>query len=264
MSVAVEEPDADLSGPAMTLARGRAEPSDFPPRPAQASWPATRQAHDEVRQRLTCPPFVLPIADNQNKRVLGVALLLEWWADQPGMTWQDRWLASGADAAGATWRQLPARWCHERGHGPWRREALVEALPVAISADLVRPSLAWLVGGGPARGGLLVRTLAATRDREGFARLRALCEADSGVSAPIASQTAYRSALILAAKGGQLTQITVGDVVELFAAEAQVRVNPGSGRTTFYRILRQLGASARRRRRCCGGCAPPVNAARRS
>ena len=40
----------------------------------------------------------------------------------------------------------------------------MEALPVAISADLFRPSLTWLVSGGGARGGLLVRNLAASRD----------------------------------------------------------------------------------------------------
>jgi hypothetical protein len=49
---------------------------------------------------------------------------------------------------------------------------------VAISADLVRPSLPWLVGGGLARGGRLLPNLEASCDPEGFARLRSLCHAD--------------------------------------------------------------------------------------
>ena len=45
------------------------------------------------------------------------------------------------------------------------------ALRVAISADVVRPSLAWLLSGATGRGAL-VRVLACSRDPEGFARLR--------------------------------------------------------------------------------------------
>jgi hypothetical protein len=117
----------------------------------------------------------------------------------------------------------------------------VEALPLAISADLFRPSLTWLVSGGGARGGLLVRNLAASRDRQGFSRLRELCAGDGGVSKPTTTQCVYRCALILAAKGGTLQQITIGDVVELFAAEDRSRPDASGGRTTFYRVLRDLG-----------------------
>jgi integrase len=168
-------------------------------------------------------------------------LLLDWLVDQPGATWQERWLSSGADAAGRTWRGVVQTWTDEQGHGPWRRDCLVGALPVAITADLVRPSLTWLVGGGPARGGLLVRNLAASRDPEGFARLRAICGQDSAVSSAVTSLVAYRSALVLAAKGGTLGQVTIGDVVELFHTEDTVQVNPTSGRPTFYRVLGELG-----------------------
>jgi hypothetical protein len=30
----------------------------------------------------------------------GLPVLLDWLGEQPGRTWQQRWLASGADAAG--------------------------------------------------------------------------------------------------------------------------------------------------------------------
>ena len=93
----------------------------------------------------------------QSRRVTGLRLLLDWLTTQPGTSWQERWLASGADAAGPAWREVPAGWLHQQGYDTkWRQEALVEALPVAVSADLIRPSLQWLVTGGPARGMLAV------------------------------------------------------------------------------------------------------------
>ena len=185
--------------------------------------------------------FAVSNVDRKSKRAVGLRLLLEWLAQHPGQTWQERWLSSGADQSGRGWRRAAATWLEGQGHGPWRREATLEALPTAISADLVRPSLSWLVDGGAGTGGLLVRNLTASRDPDGFARLRALCESDDSVSTPIMTQVLYRSALILAAKGGALAQVTIGDVIELFDAEAVVRVNPSSGRNSFYRILRDSG-----------------------
>lgn len=120
-------------------------------------------------------------------------------------------------------------------------------LPIVISAHLVRPSLGWLVGGGPARGGRLVDNLSASRDPDGFARLRAACQPGGTVSAAAARQTVYRGALILAAKGGVLAGVTVGDVVELLDAEAQVLVDAPAHGALFYRLLRTLGTLQRRR-----------------
>ncbi len=226
-----------------TVQSGRAESAraDFPPRLVPDSWAATRRTRQEILDGLPAMPLVGTRANTRSKRLVGMKLLLEWLSDQPGGTWQERWRASGADAAGRIWREVPSLWLDERGHGPWRRECLFEALPLAITADLVRPSLSWLVGGGLARGGLLVRNFGASRDPAAFARLRVLCEQDNGVSAPVTTQAAYRSALILAAKGGTLGQVTVGDIVELFSVEDQVLVNPSIGRAAFYRILRDLG-----------------------
>jgi hypothetical protein len=213
----------------------------FPPRPVPGSWPATTGLHDDVLALLMSEPFVRPSC-SQKPRAVSVRLLLAWLGDQPGQTWQDRWLASGADAAGVGWRQVAASWLQHHGHpGPTRRDALVAALPVAISADIVRPSLTWLIDGGLARGGLLVPALEVARDPEGFARLRAHCHADNGVSVIDGKQMLYRCALILAAKGGTLTEITVGDLVQLFATEDTVRASPPGARAKLYRILHELG-----------------------
>ena len=223
------------------VASPAAPPAQPAPRAAGQSWLATRWSAELAHQHLASMSPVRSATGEHSKRLRGIGLLLHWLSAMPGATWQDRWLVSGADTAGADWRQVPNEWLGVRGHRRWHQEALVEALPLAISADLFRPSLTWLVGGGGGRGGLLVRNLAASRDQAGFARLRELCADDGGVSKPITTQCVYRCALILAAHGGTIAQITVGDVVELFAAEDRSRPDASSGRTTFYRVLRDLG-----------------------
>ena len=159
------------------------------------------QSRGQVQDRLTRAPFVMGNAYTEKIRGRGLTFLLDWLEDQPGATWQERWLASGADAAGAAWREGPASWLREQGlPASWRLNALGSALLTAISADVVRPALGWLAvkATGP---GSLVRHLARARDPEGFARLRALCDADPHVSAVSASHTVYRAAEIARGQG---------------------------------------------------------------
>jgi hypothetical protein len=111
---------------------------------------------------------------------------------------------------------------------------------VAICGDLLRPSLSCLVAGAAGKGSL-TRSLARTRDPQGFARLQALCDADPHVSADAASLTLRRSAEIIAAKGGALADITVGDVLELMDREAETFTCPTRDHKVFYRMLRELG-----------------------
>ena len=95
-------------------------------------------------------------------------------------------------AAGAAWRQLPAGWLHRRsGRLAQRLAVLSSALITAICADIVRPSLAgWSPAGEPRRA--WPAAMAAARDPDGFARLRALCDGDPAVAGD--RGTAARSA----------------------------------------------------------------------
>ena len=146
-------------------------------------WPATRPGREEVWEHLTSPPFVLANAGTEAKRVRGLTRLLDWLEGQPGETWQGRWLAGGAEAAGAGWRQVPLRWLDDRGwRSQWLPSELSAALKAAICADLIRPSLGWLVSAASIKGAL-ARDLAQTRDPDGFARLKAQCDGHPGISA---------------------------------------------------------------------------------
>jgi integrase len=213
----------------------------FPPRPAATDWPATRQERGEAGARLTSGVFVLPNAGSQERRARALAWFLNWLSDQPGETWQQRWMASGADAAGGSWRQEPIAWQQVRGRDSrWLRAELSGALVVAICGDLVRPSLSCLVAGAAGKGAL-TRNLARTRDSGGFARLQALCDADPHVSGEAVSLTLRRTAEIIAAKGGMLADITVGDVLELMDREAECFTCPTRDHKVFYRMLREMG-----------------------
>ena len=66
--------------------------------------------------------------------------------------------------------------------------------------------------------------MSALRDPGGFARLRALCDGGSAaaVSKTARTRTLRRAAVILAAKGGMLADITIGDLLELLDTEADV------------------------------------------
>jgi len=214
----------------------------FAPRPVPPSWPGTLAGRAEILETAQEMPLVTTEADGLSRRLLGMGLLLDWLAEQPGRSWQERWHVSGVEDTGRAGRQVPAGWLTRRGHGPWHGDALVKAVPWAIAADLLRPSLPWLVSGALARGGLLVRNMSATRDPEGFTRLRTLCEQDASVSTGTTTQVAYRTALVLAARGGTMERLSIEDVMALFAAEDHCPGRPSGSRTTLYRMMRELGA----------------------
>jgi integrase len=167
--------------------------------------------------------------------------LLDWLEAQDGGSWQQRWLASGADAAGAAWWQLARGWLQQRpGHRAPAVATLVSALVTVICADILRPSVAWLVAGGRDHGEL-TRAMTALRDPEGFARLQAVCDSDPAVPKAAGRRTLRRAAVILAARGGVLADIRIGDLLELLDTEAEVHGAARSDSAACYRLLRQTG-----------------------
>ena len=215
-------------------------PGCLPARSATADWPATRLGHGPAREQLTCPPFTREVASSQETRARGLARLLDWLAGQPGATWQERWLASGAEEAGADWAQLPIRWLQDRGRrSQWLQAELATALGAVICADLIRPSVSWLVFSLAGKGAL-GRDLARARDPAGFARMRELRAGDPGVSKAAVDMALRRATLILAAKGGTIADITVGDVLEILDTETSARSAAANG-AVFYRLLHQMG-----------------------
>ena len=215
------------------LAGYQAARTRFPARPAATGWPAVKRSRDQVQRRL---------ADSAGNPA-GLSLLLDWLEDQDGVTWQQRWQASGAEAAAAAWQQLPAQRARRTGaYAVKAASGLAPALLAAICADVVRPSLAWLAASRSWHAEL-ARLMATGRDPAGFARLHTACGNDPAmaISRTARNRTLRRAAVIMAAKGGTVTDIAVGDLLELLDTETGVYGAAKPDSAACYRVLRAMG-----------------------
>lgn len=215
----------------------------FPPRALAGDWPATVAPRAGVMARLLGEPFTAAPASRHTERRRGLDRVLDWLELQPGESWQDRWLASGADADGNIgWRRLPtaALTATRRGradteHG---RLALARGMSLLVAGDVIRPSLGWLLT--PATPRELVTAIAQVRDPDGFARLAAVCDG-AGVNAHTTGLALRRIAAIVAAKGGGVGDITVGDCLELLRVLEDQQAGRDARSPYFYQLLRAAG-----------------------
>jgi len=212
-------------------ARSRAELlAGFPPRPVAACWPATQATRAAMVERVLAPPFRLPHLLSQQARRLAVLATVAWLDSLPGSGWQQRWVASGAEQT-ADWRVLAA------GGDTKQAARLSPGLLVLVCADVIRPSLDWMLTFDPVRRGLATE-MGRTRDPDTFAAFTRSCQAGTVGTQP-GQQALTRIAVIMAAKGGTASDVSVGDCVELIDAAAQVRAAHGGPPTSplFYQLL---------------------------
>jgi Phage integrase family len=211
----------------------------YPARVVGTDWPATCADRGEVDRIVAAATAKLPTQRVREARRWGMPLLLDWLAGQPGQTWQQRWMASGADTAGADWAQHPEQWLRRQGkYSECRSVFMTSSLLVMVGADAVRPSLAWLLTAGKKRK--LVRNMVYGRDGAGFDQLRRLCEQERAITPDAVGDILFRCAVIVAAKGGMLADITVGDVLEILDTEYAMRGRAESAPATI-RMLREAG-----------------------
>jgi Phage integrase family len=213
----------------------------FPPRPPRQSWPQTRLPRQQLDRRLLAAPFaaVTPAAEENRRR--GAGVVLGWLQDQPGATWQQRWLASGAGEDGrADWRSFPIRWRGSRSsHAPsWDTKVITTGLLSLICADVIRPSIPWLLTTATPKR--LAAEMARTRDPAGFTSLAVRCDA-SPVSEATTQVALHRVAAIMAAKGGLVADIIIGDCLELLDAAAVVCDVRHYKSPYFYQLLHAEG-----------------------
>lgn len=235
--VEVAASTASLIGPDMVGLWRR-----FPPRVGAVSWPMTEQPREALLGKMWAASLMVDDQGSviQQRRRLGLLRLVDWLADQPGLTWQERWMASGADSAGnADWWPPMLAWARPRrpNCGVTTSSNLRVCALMLICADVIHPSLDFVLN---PRGPLnLVPLMAKLRDPEGFAELSGLCSASSG-GRSLQSGALRRAATILAVKGGTLAQITVGDCLELSVAidGRSLRKNKALG---FYDLLHTMG-----------------------
>jgi integrase len=211
----------------------------FPPRPASRSWAVTRQPREQLLERLLSPPFRMGNNQSQANRKAGASQMLAWLESMPGDTWQERWAVSGAEDA-ADWRDLPARWIkggHQavdgRGHEVPR---LGTGMILLVTGDAVRPSLPFLLTFTSRH---LAAEMARARDPEGFARLGGLCETVPDSS--VATRAIRRIAAIMAAKGGLVADVTVGDCLEALHLMNGMFDRGSDKNAYFYQLMHAAG-----------------------
>jgi len=232
-----------LAGLRLPSAEGAALRVRFPPRPAGAAWDLTGQDRAAVLGRLMALPFALDNSSSQSYRKFGLIRVLDWLAAQPGRTWQDRWNASGAGIDGrADWRPPVAQWLRDTGRiaeGNLSAERQLSAgMMQLICADVVRPGMSWLLTTATPRN--LSSEMARVRDPAGFSKLSSL-GSTSLASYPVTRTALEWVAVIVAAKGGVVAGITVGDCLELLEISDALFPNSGGKGPSFYQLLHEMG-----------------------
>jgi integrase len=208
------------------------------PRPAPASWWQTEASRQEVVDRLLQAPFV-----QANQRVgfrrSCLARLLDWLERQPGKTWQERWLASGAEDLGRDWVRLPMEHLrHVRGsQSNDDRGYLLTGMLLVLCGQVVRPTYRFLL---LQNHNYVLGQARRTLDPDGFAPLEAHSLA-TGRSARDTTAALNRLAWILLHKGGTVQDITVGDCLELVGALKVIHRSKLVHTSVFYALLFETG-----------------------
>lgn len=182
----------------------------FPPRPMLTTWSATQAPREAVLERVQQPPFTKGNPRTYTSRMVGVRLILAWLETFPGDTWQQRWNASPAAAGYAGWFVPLVKWGRANGRKPGFA-TLSAGLLVLNCADIIRPDLHWLAKNP---SGNLRPAMATTRDPQGFTRIE-MAVPQGELNTRTGSQALKVVAQVLAAKGGLVRDITVGDLLEM-------------------------------------------------
>jgi hypothetical protein len=207
---------------------------EWEPRASEQSWWQTRQSREVLVKRLLglfTDPGAGRTRDKTRRR--GLAKLLDWLECQPGDTWQDRWLASGADTAGFDWADMPLT-----GRVPARRhhrDELCCGLALLVAGQVIRPGYPWLLR---QRQALMLAEARMAIDPDGFRSLAPHAERAAGWAR---SDALNKLTWIVIRKGGLVRDITVGDCVELTTALQEHHFRGSAGRPLFYAMLKKAG-----------------------
>jgi hypothetical protein len=196
-----------------------------------STWLATERTLQQVLSEVECLDPGASRKD-QRRRLVGVELLLRWLSGFDGDTWQQRWLASKADDAGAAWTDLGQPSGKSGGDA---RVQLTGAAGRLILLDAIRPSYSWLYQW---RSGPFYRQFRDWRDPKGFAELDGFCEATARFTAGDRRGAYVQLARIVMHNGGHLSDITLTDCIEAYRAQTGYSSRSHSH---WYMLLRQGG-----------------------
>jgi integrase len=217
--------------------------AQFPARPGAAAREVTQLSRAQLLARVLAPPFAFADARYQAHAARGVRRVVDWLQALPGASWQERWTASGAEQH-PDWRQLAAGpgWLARQGEaGRYKGDECSAGLTVLICADVIRPAMSWLLLAPAPKN--LAAAMTRTRDPVAFSKLAAACD-ELATGRRGRHVALARIAMIMAAKGGLVADITVGDCIEMMQAAGEVsraaQLGRGFASPLFYQLLRSL------------------------
>lgn len=197
-------------------------------------WTASQQSTEEVLAAIE----VLEVGASRKellRRLNGARVVLDWLRSFPGESWQQRWLASGADTAGKAWTDLIGRE-EDAPADPKKIRALgTGAAGRLILTDVIRPSYGWLYGSA---SHTLYPRFEQLRDAAGFAAMTSRCDTDQRLTVADRRAAFIQLARILMHNGGALAEITLADCVEAYRAQAGYSARLHSH---WFTLLRQEG-----------------------
>lgn len=195
-----------------------------------AIWPETAVSRDEILHR--AEGLEAAAGKELRRRVAGVGLLLDWLETFPGVTWQQRWLASEADGAGESWPDT-VKVAGLLG-GTNGRAQLTGAAGRMVLLGALRPAYNWLYH---LRSGPVLERFRTLHDPDGFAALDPICDATPRFTV-LDRRSAYNQLTrILMHNGGRLAGITLADCIEAYRAQIGYSARQHSH---WYLLLRQV------------------------
>lgn len=203
-------------------------------RPVPTAWPEMFWSRVEVEACLAT------LGDQSNCRGYPVAerVVLDWLEAREGENWQQRWLASGADADPAEWISRVPRTGPRGGSldEQWVRQAVARL----IRGRVVRPRLPWLVMQHYHKGWTTCLEL---WDPQGAKELEAAFRAESRSGAGDFGKARNAIARIMAWKGGAVGDITPGDCAEYWWSQRGdgARARGMKEGPLFYSLLFEMG-----------------------
>jgi integrase len=201
------------------------------------AWPEAGLSRPEVMERLDRLPMAAS-AGTRRRRAQGTTLMLDWLESRPGHTWQERWVASGADTAGAQWNEPLIAALRAERPPEYQETRVLTTMGISqlLLLRLIRPGYPWLYAQKLSRFWEQARE---RFDPHGFARLTACLEETGRWCGRDQAIAFCQLARMLVRNGGTLAEVTVADCLEADAAMRAARESRCAG--LYYDLLFEAG-----------------------
>lgn len=199
-------------------------------------WTSSQQSVEEVMAGVEAIEAAASVKELA-RRMRDTVVLLEWLRRFPGESWQQRWLASGADTAGKAWPDLVAAGTPAAvlPNDPAKARSLATgSAGRLILLDVIRPGYDWLYS---STSSSLFPRFEALRDPGGFAEATARCNANKRVTSVDRRSALIQLCRILMHNGGALADISLPDCVEAYRAQTGYTARLHSH---WYTLLREM------------------------